>query len=124
MSDMNRRTFLGSSLAAAIAAGAGRADDKKAVSPNEKVTVALVGCGGMGWADLKDFLRVPEVELAALCDPDKQRLESTIKNVKKVDRPTEKVQTVQDFRKIIDRKDVDVIIVGTPDHWHAYVLTA
>src|SRR5207302_5737745 len=115
---------LGSSLAAAITAGAAQADDKKAVSPNEKVTVALVGCGGMGWADLRDFLRVPEVELAALCDPDKQHLESTLKNVKKVDRPTDKVQTVRDFRKIIDRKDVDVIIVGTPDHWHPYVLIA
>src|SRR5438067_7199294 len=124
MSDMNRRTFLGSSLAATLGATGGlsaraaaHADDKKSVSPNEKVVVALVGCGGMGWADLGDFLRVPGVELAALCDPDQQRIAGVIKNVQKLQRSTDKVQTVQDFRRIIDRKDIDAVIVGTPDHW-------
>ncbi len=124
MNDMNRRIFLGSSLAAGLTASRGWADEKKAVSPNEKVVVALVGCGGMGMTDLRDFLRVPEVEVAALCDPDERRIADAIGGVKKAGRDTEKIQTVQDFRKIIDRKDIDVVIVGTPDHWHAYVLIA
>src|SRR5581483_404700 len=120
MSNMNRRIFLGSSLAAGLTATRALADEKKAASPNEKVTVALVGCGGMGMADLRDFLRVPEVEVAALCDPDEARIASALAGVKKAGRDTEKIQTVQDFRKIIDRKDIDAVIVGTPDHWHAY----
>jgi predicted dehydrogenase len=126
MSVVNRREFLGTSaaLAAGLAAPAAlHADDKK-VSPNEKVTVALIGCGGMGLADLHDFMRVPEVEVAAVCDVDDAHIKRAMDNVKGANRPVEKVKAEKDFRKVLDRKDIDAVIVGTPDHWHAYVLIA
>jgi predicted dehydrogenase len=117
---LTRRTFLGAS--AALAATAAAAGARPAAS--EKVVVALVGCGGMGRADLRDFMRLPEVEVAALCDVDRSHLDATAKDVEKAGRPAEKLQLEQDFRRVLDRKDLDAVIVGTPDHWHAYVLIA
>jgi predicted dehydrogenase len=126
MNPLNRRQFLGSS--AALGAGLALADagsaDKKAVPPSEKVVVALVGCGGMGRADLNDFIRLPDFEIAALCDPDPARIKDAVRDLEKANRPTDKLQTEKDFRKVVERKDIDAIIVGTPDHWHAYVLIA
>ena len=70
---VNRRHFLRTS--AAVAAGvavqlAYGEEKKKAVAANEKINVALVGCGGMGRADLHDFMRLPDFEVVALADPD------------------------------------------------------
>jgi predicted dehydrogenase len=113
--------FLGTS--ASLVAGAGLAQQKK-VSANEKVTVALVGCGGMGRANLRDFVRLPDFEVVALCDPDPAQIENAIGDLKKAQRPIDKLQVEKDFRKVIERKDLDCVIIGTPDHWHAYILIA
>ena len=122
MASVNRRYFLGAS-AAALAAPLLRADDKK-VAANDKIRVALVGCGGMGRANLHDFMRLPEFEIVGLCDPDLGHIQDAMNDVKKANRPTEQVKTESDFRKVVDRKDLDAVIVGTPDHWHCYVLIA
>src|SRR5205814_4766595 len=66
-----RRTFLGAS--AALAAGAALAADKPA---SEKLVVALIGCGGQGRGDLRAFLRLPEIEVAALCDVDRAHVDT------------------------------------------------
>jgi predicted dehydrogenase len=124
MSGLNRRQFLGAAAAAGLAAPLARADEAKKVAANDKLTVALVGCGGMGRADLHDFMRLPEFEVVGLCDPDPGRIKEALEDVKKAGRPTEKIQTEKDFRKVVERKDLDCVIVGTPDHWHAYVLIA
>jgi predicted dehydrogenase len=118
--DPTRRTFLGAS--AALAAGAALAADQPPAS--EKLVVALIGCGGQGRGDLRAFLRLPEVEVAALCDVDRAHIDAAAKDVEKAGRPTARLQLEQDFRRVLERKDVDAVIVGTPDHWHAYVLLA
>jgi predicted dehydrogenase len=126
MNRYNRRQFLGAS--AAVTAGLGAplvlADENKKVAANDKVIVALIGCGGMGRANLHDFMRIPNFEVAAVCDVDTSRMVETLKDIQKANRPTEKVRQEQDFRKVLERKDIDAVIVGTPDHWHAYVLIA
>src|SRR5438105_5936838 len=116
MTAVNRRVFLGAS--AAWTAGFATAHDKK-VSANEKVNVALIGCGGMGRANLADFMRLPDFEIAALCDIDPSHIQAAMNDVQKANRPTSKIQAEKDFRKIVERKDIDAVIVGTPDHWHA-----
>lgn len=122
MNEMNRRTFLGATTAAVTGLTVHAASRR--IAANEKVSVALVGCGGMGRADLSFFMRLPDFEIAAVCDIDPRQIENAMNDVKKANRSTEKVATEKDFRKIIERKDIDAVIVGTPDHWHPYVLIA
>lgn len=123
----NRRDFLGYSglavgaaasggLAACAAPLAARQDDKKS-PPSERIVVGLVGCGGMGRADLNDSLRLEHVDCAAVCDVDERHLQEAVEDVKK--RREKTPDTYKDFRKLIERKDLDVVIIGTPDHWHA-----
>lgn len=88
-----------------------------AVSANDKIQVALIGCNGMGFEDLKAFLRNPEVECIALCDIDESVLNNRAAETEKI--TGKKVKHLyKDWRKVIDNKDVDIVIVGTPDHWH------
>jgi predicted dehydrogenase len=124
MSSLSRRHFLGASM---VAAGgltlSALGDEKKTVAASDKVRVALVGCGGMGRANLRDFMRLPDFDIVALCDPDENHIKGALDDVKKANRNTQ-ITTEKDFRRIVESKDVDAVIVGTPDHWHAYVLIA
>jgi predicted dehydrogenase len=122
MTTWNRREFLGATAAGLAAPLA--ASTAKHVAANEKISVALVGCGGMGRANLHDFMRLPEFEIVGLCDPVPGQIAGALQDIQNAKRPTEKVQQEKDFRKILERKDLDAVIVGTPDHWHAYVLIA
>src|SRR5262249_25713241 len=101
MTHPTRRHFLGTAAAAGLAVPLALADDAKKVAANDKVTVALVGCGGMGRANLRDFIRTPEFEVVALCDPDSGHIKEAMADLQKGNRPTEKVQAEQDFRKVI-----------------------
>jgi predicted dehydrogenase len=121
---MNRREFLGASTLAVAGLTAPRADaGPKKVAANDKIAVALIGCGGMGNANLADFVKLPDFEVVALCDVDQGRFAGAMKILEKAGRPTNAVKTYEDYRKMIDeRKDLDCVIIGTPDHHHAYAL--
>lgn len=87
------------------------------VSANDKIHVGLIGCNGMGFEDLKAFVRNPEVECIALADIDDNVLNTRAADLQKI--TGKKVKNLyKDWRKLIDNKDIDVVIVGTPDHWH------
>lgn len=127
MKRITRRKFIGESTKAAVtatalAAGLGPFVEKKVllqrrVSPNDKIHLALIGCGGMGKANLSDFLRLQEVECLAVADVDERHLEEGLKIIQ--DSRGKKADGYKDFRKVIERKDIDAVIVSTPDHWHA-----
>jgi predicted dehydrogenase len=113
-----RRQFIQST--SAVLAGAAFnplfASVRKSISPNDKIGVALIGCNGMGQYNLKDHLRIPEVECIAMCDVDENVLNARAKEISDI---TGKMPTLyKDYRKIIDDKSIDVVIVATPDHWH------
>ena len=119
---LTRREFTGRLAAAAPAVLGGyalraAAQAPPAVGANSKIRVGLIGCGGMGKGDLATFLQVPEVECPVICDVDDAQFVETLKTVEKAGRA--KPETVKDFRKILDRKDIDAVVVATPDHWHA-----
>jgi predicted dehydrogenase len=124
---ISRREFIGESTkatlaATALVAGLGPFVEKKAAlqkraSPNDKIHVALIGCGGMGKTNLSDFLRIQEVECLAIADVDEKHLEDGLKIVQ--DTRGKKAEGYKDFRRIIDREDIHAVIVSTPDHWHA-----
>ncbi len=92
----------------------------KKLAPSDTVRVAHIGLGGMGNNHLQWFQALPGVEIVGLCDVDAQHLAESKKNLDAL-QSSNKAILYNDFRKILDRKDVDVITCATPDHWHAQV---
>jgi predicted dehydrogenase len=89
-------------------------------APSEIVRVAHIGLGGMGTQHMKWFAALPNVEIVGLCDVDQSHLNQaaqTLKDLNSSARPA----LYEDFRRILDRKDVDAITCATPDHWHAQI---
>jgi predicted dehydrogenase len=89
------------------------------ISPTDKIHVALVGGNSMGWSDLESFLKNPEVECVALCDVDRNVLNLRTDDIVKMGLPQPKLYV--DYRKMLENKDIDVVIIGTPDHWHCLI---
>jgi len=101
-----RRDFLKTSVWAAPAV-------LGAQSPNDTVRAALIGCGPRGTYDAAQIITAPNTKVVALCDVDPARIEKA--EARLGDSP----DVYSDFRRILDRKDIDAVIVATPDHWHA-----
>jgi predicted dehydrogenase len=118
----NRRKFIKNSAVAAMGTGlfsiipADLLAQKKRISTYEKLVIGLIGCNSMGFADAHDLLLQPEVELAAMCDIDDNVLEDKVKEVLKLQ--DKKPDFYKDYRKMLERKDIDAVVIGTPDHWH------
>jgi predicted dehydrogenase len=85
--------------------------------PNDRIRVGLIGCGGQGVRDLGFFLANPEVDCPVVCDVDDSHLANGVKACTAKNR--KQPETERDFRRVLERKDLDAVIVGTPDHWHA-----
>ena len=84
---------------------------RKNVSPNSKLVMGLIGCGGMGAANMRNFMEFDDVEFAAVCDVDTSRMPDDIKKVEEV--YGKKPEIFHDYRKMLERKDIDAIIVGS-----------
>ncbi|MDZ4687402.1 MAG: Gfo/Idh/MocA family oxidoreductase [Planctomycetaceae bacterium] len=111
-SKLSRRSFL---AAGATALAAPYIIPARAFGANERIVTAHIGVGGQGTSNLNNFLKQGTVP-AALCDVDSERLG---KAVKLVTDKGHKCDGVGDYRRLLDRKDIDAIVVTTPDHWHA-----
>ncbi|WP_231426972.1 Gfo/Idh/MocA family protein [Pedobacter sp. Leaf250] len=94
----------------------------KTIGANDQINVGVIGIKGMGWSDLKSALKVPGVNLIALCDSDANVLDERIAELKSMNLDTTKVKRYKDYRALLDNKDVDAVIIGTPDHWHALMM--
>src|SRR5665647_245613 len=121
----SRRDFIKNSGSASVGIGlaASFSGTLAACAPSDKIRVGLVGCNGMGFADLTAFLGNPQVECIALCDIDESVLNRRAADVEKI-RGKKPANLYKDWRKLIENKDIDVVIVGTPDHWHCLIMTA
>lgn len=89
-------------------------------APSDRVRIAHIGLGGMGLSHLNWFANLPEVEVVALCDVDSHRANGALKKLKEI-HPNSKAIIYSDFRRILERKDIDAITIATPDHWHAQI---
>ena len=85
--------------------------------PNSKLRLGVIGCGGMGQGDLECFLDNPDVECVVIAELDEANIGKGLAICEKKER--KKPDTVKDFRRVLDRKDVDAVLIATPDHWHA-----
>jgi predicted dehydrogenase len=90
----------------------------------DKVNIGAIGINGMGWANVTSALKVPGVNIVALCDVDKNVLDKRMAELAKLQPDTSKVKTYGDYRKLLEQKDIDAVIIGTPDHWHALIMIA
>lgn len=116
----NRRDFIRNSALAATAVATAPAILNACASGNELVRVALIGCRSMGFTDLQSFLKEENVECLALCDVDSTILEARAAEVEKLTQ--KKPLLYRDFREVLANKEIDAVIIGTPDHWHALML--
>ncbi|TDE14632.1 Gfo/Idh/MocA family protein [Dyadobacter psychrotolerans] len=91
-------------------------------APSDRLRIAHIGLGSMGNSHMRWFADLPQVEIAALCDVDQLHLGETRKRLEKI-QPNLKVDVYEDFRQILERKDIDAITIATPDHWHAQIAT-
>jgi predicted dehydrogenase len=121
---VNRRSFLKKTglTAAGITAFSvipGLASKAK-YAPSDKVNIALIGCRSMGFGNLKNHLALGDVNCVAMCDVDSLMLEERADEIKKTFNQTPKLYS--DYRKMLEQKDIDAVIIGTPDHWHCLQL--
>ena len=120
-SDINRREFLASSGQATVGlTGAAWAAQTQlagggVVGANERRRFAFIGVSGQGTFNLKVLLGEPDVEVPVLCDANLDRAAKARKIV------GDKAEVAQDYRRVLDRKDLDGVFIGTPDHWHAII---
>ena len=125
---MNRRQFLQQSGLAALAVPTfiparvlGR---DGATPPSEKLTIALIGCGGMGEADSSHQHKLGQSQFIAFCDVDKTRRDAKkaeFENLYSGEAGRSRhrgIATYNDFRELLARDDLDAVIIATPEHWH------
>ncbi len=119
----SRRKFIKNSALAATAFGAATVIPSKVWSagfaPSDKVNVALIGCRNMGFGILRHHLDTGLVNCAALCDVDQNVLKEKAESVK--NDFNQSPELYSDYRKVLERKDIDAVIIGTPDHWHCLI---
>ncbi len=126
MSSFTRRKFLTES--GKMVAGAGLLSSPFAsvlanplkVAASDKVNIALIGANSMGWANLSSHLKLGDVNLVGICDIDANVLNRRGAEAEKI--TGKKPLFYADYRKLLENKDLDAVIIGTPDHWHALMM--
>ncbi|MBW3623368.1 MAG: Gfo/Idh/MocA family oxidoreductase [Armatimonadetes bacterium] len=129
---LSRREFMGRTGKAAAVTGFGLAAargeaartpggrtavDRRTIGANDKIRMALIGCGGMGRANMNNFMGHKDVEIIGLADVDANHLAQAAGDVK--NKYGRDPLAVKDYRKLLEMKELDAVIIGTPDHWHA-----
>jgi predicted dehydrogenase len=114
---ITRRQFLKVTTAAAVAAPvlipASALGRNGKPPPSERINLGIIGCGGMGTSNLTTCARFPDVVVTAACDVWDARLETVVEGHKST------CKGYQDYREMLQQKELDAVIIATPPHWHA-----
>ena len=140
MPRLNRRTFLtnSASVVGATEWSLGSIRSAEQRSPNERINLGMIGLGSRGYNLIDDFLRLDECQITAVCDVDEFHYRDhpwgtgtafgKIPATKKIDQsyaaksgkgPFAGIKAYSDYRELIEREDIDAVVIATPDHWHA-----
>ena len=125
--DISRRDFVERAIIAATTALAAGASSnyliaaepepaRRIVGPNDKLRVATIGVNGQGGSHLSEWLKLPDVDVVAICDCDPAAYQKVIGKFKNA---TIQPKYVQDVRKLLEDKTIDAVSIATPNHWHA-----
>jgi predicted dehydrogenase len=125
---MDRRQFITATTAAAgiglsLAATRARLQAQEVADQKPK-RVGLIGCGWYGKCDLFRLIQVAPVEVVSLCDVDKRQLDKAADLVSQRQASKKRPRLYGDYREMLKEKDLDICLVGTPDHWHALNMIA
>jgi predicted dehydrogenase len=134
--DVTRRSFSRTSVSAATAAAAAISlAPGRVLGANEQLRLGFIGVGNRGCQLLKGFVAQPDAKIVALCDVYEPYLNAAYDQldprfaglgarIPKMPKLEGEVSRVKDFRAILDRKDIDAVVIATPDHWHAIQMIA
>ena len=115
---IERRRFLGMAAAAGFSAQLAQPHARAGgVAANETIVVGIMGTGGRGTSHAATFAALPGVEVAYVCDVDQRRADEAAKAVDKAAGKAPKAE--RDFRRILDDKGIDALVIATCNHWHA-----
>lgn len=120
---MKRRNFIkgaGTALAGSMIIGPEALTQVPRVSANDKFAIGVIGCNGMGWSNTNSFLKMNDVDLLGICDVDSNVIKKRMSDYKALRKNTP--QTFTDYRALLNNKDIDAVIIGTPDHWHCKIM--
>jgi predicted dehydrogenase len=122
MSQFSRRQFLGNSALAAAAAAVSSipvlgSELRRSVGPNERLRIAVIGVKGRGLEHLNQWLKMADVEVAAICDVDENVIHGAMSAVEK--KGGNKPTYFKDLRKLYEDKSIDAVSVATCNHWHS-----
>ncbi len=92
------------------------------IAPSDQLNIGAIGINGMGWSNVKAALTVPGVNLVAVCDVDKNVIDKRLSELASLKVDATKIKVYDDYRKLLAQKDIDAVIIGTPDHWHALIM--
>jgi predicted dehydrogenase len=121
---MNRRQFLNTSAAGLALSAVPLGTAWSFLNEIKPPRVGLIGCGWYGKCDLFRLLQVVPAEVVSLCDVDSKMLADAAEMVASRQQSGKKPRTYSDYRKMLADKDLDVVLIGTPDHWHALPMIA
>src|SRR5512142_2767470 len=121
---MRRREFLQASGAGFAAMAMTRIPAFAAELADQKKRVGLIGSGWYGKIDLLRLIQVAPVEVVSLCDVDQRTLAEAAEIVAGRQLSKKKPRTYSDYREMLKEKDLDIVLIGTPDHWHALPMIA
>jgi predicted dehydrogenase len=116
---MHRRDFMKASAAALAAAGYGYAH---AAQDQKTRRVGLIGCGWYGKIDLIRLIQVAPVEVVSLCDVDQHMLSNAADIIEHRQESKKRPRTYSDYRQMLKERDLDLVLIATPDHWHALTM--
>lgn len=122
-SSVSRRAFL-ESVAGGVALSAfgrrtisARQLPQVAAGPNDQIVLGMVGVGRQGMSRLREFLRHADTRIAAISDVDSDHADRAVAEVEKI--RGQKPKAFSDFRKVLEDREIDAVVIVTPDHWHA-----
>ncbi|MBX2817820.1 MAG: Gfo/Idh/MocA family oxidoreductase [Saprospiraceae bacterium] len=111
-----RRSFVKKSALVSAGFTVPRPLVKRVLGANDELRFGVIGCNGMGWSDMRAHLKIDGVSCVALADADSNVLARRALDAEKIQGT--KPDLYGDYRRMLERKDIDAVIIGTPDHWH------
>jgi Oxidoreductase family, NAD-binding Rossmann fold len=119
----SRRRFLqtaGSAIAVPYVITSSALGAGARLAASERIVMATIGCGGQGTGDMQGFLGFPQVQMVAVCDVVASHRENARRIVNERYH-NQDCKEYNDFREVLARPDIDAVLIGTPDHWHALI---